>query len=152
MNRCAMCGNESLEHIEREETHTYAGHTFTAIVPAIQCARCGELYFDGPVLEALEMRVARALAETGAKGSAVFRLLRKILGLKSSEIAELFGVAPETVSRWENGQRDPDTSAFALLDALVIEASEGRTELLNRLRAFRTARPMEEPMRLGRVA
>jgi DNA-binding transcriptional regulator YiaG len=55
-------------------------------------------------LSALERRAARTVLQqaelvTGAE----LKFARKALGLRQTELAEQLGVAPETVSRWENG-------------------------------------------------
>lgn len=43
------------------------------------------------------------------------RFLRKRLGEKSSEFAQIVGVTEEQVSRWENGHNPPEKSADKLI-------------------------------------
>jgi hypothetical protein len=54
---------------------------------------------------------------------------------------------PETVSRWENGERQPETRAAKLLGLMVIDHSAGRAEIQQYLRSLskvRTAPPTTE--------
>jgi len=46
------------------------------------------------------------------------RSLRHSLGLKQPEFAELVGVSPITISRWENGQNDPTELGWARIEQL----------------------------------
>jgi transcriptional regulator with XRE-family HTH domain len=62
--------------------------------------------------------------------------MRKALGLRAADLAGLLGVAAETVSRWETGQRDVDRGALALVGGLVVDRLEGSTATLDRLRAL----------------
>lgn len=62
--------------------------------------------------------------------------------MKATEIAEAFNVAPETVSRWENDQREVDWPEFMLLGFLVDDKLAGRTTTLSRLKAL--ADPAQE--------
>jgi DNA-binding transcriptional regulator YiaG len=62
-----------------------------------------------------EQELAAALVERGVRTGPEFALVRKAAGFRAVEIAELFGVRPETVSRWEHGEGEiPRTAAFAL--------------------------------------
>jgi len=45
----------------------------------------------------------------------VFKFVRKKAGLRANEVAEMFGVRKETVSRWERDEVPiPRTAAYAL--------------------------------------
>ncbi len=71
--------------------------------------------FDFDEMGRQEQALAAALVERGIRAGNEFALVRKAAGLKSVEVAELFGVRPETVSRWEHGDGEiPRTAAFAL--------------------------------------
>jgi putative zinc finger/helix-turn-helix YgiT family protein len=102
------CGN-CLKDEVYPETMPYAidvkhdGQLYHLEIPEIRipkCRACGELIFsnseDDQILQALRARV-RLLTPEQIRGG------RQALGLKSKEIAEKLGVAPETMSRWENG-------------------------------------------------
>lgn len=62
--------------------------------------------------------------------------MRKALGMKAAEVAEVMNVAAETISRWENGQRELDWPEFMLMGVLVDDKLAGRTTLLARAKAL----------------
>jgi transcriptional regulator with XRE-family HTH domain len=65
--------------------------------------------------------------------------------MRAADLAELLDVTPETVSRWETGKLDVAHAAWATLADVVIERTEGRTRMLDRLRALR------EPKKLAKT-
>ncbi|MDX2088302.1 MAG: helix-turn-helix domain-containing protein [Kofleriaceae bacterium] len=69
--------------------------------------------------------------------------MRKALGMRAVDLAQLLDVTAETVSRWETGKIDVETRAFALLGTLVIERLEGRDDAVQRLRAIEKASTAE---------
>ncbi len=82
-----------------------------------QCSTCGEQLFDYEEVGRQEQVLAAALVERGIRKGNEFALVRKAAGFKAVEVAELFGVRPETVSRWEHGESEiPRTAAFALAE------------------------------------
>lgn len=144
LTRCIECGSDRLESSTETETRVVDGRTFTADLPAQKCAACGEVYFDLSVLGTFDRLIAGKLAEAGASSGEAFRFMRKTIGMRAAELAELLAVAPETISRWENGQRDVDRGAIVTLGSLVLDRIEGRSTTLDRLRALREPpRPAE---------
>lgn len=80
-----------------------------------RCTACGEALFDADEAERHEQVLVAALVERGVRTGPEFALVRKAAGLRGVEVAELFDVRPETVSRWEHGEADiPRTAAFAI--------------------------------------
>ncbi|HEX3479719.1 MAG TPA: type II toxin-antitoxin system MqsA family antitoxin [Kofleriaceae bacterium] len=80
-----------------------------------RCSACGETLYDHEEVGRQEQELAAALVERGVRTGQEFALVRKVAGFRAVEIAELFGVRPETVSRWEHGEGEiPRTAAFAL--------------------------------------
>jgi putative zinc finger/helix-turn-helix YgiT family protein len=128
-----------------EETVQVGGLRFTAQVPGKVCPACGENYLSGETLRTLERSVAEALARSGVGTPEAFRYMRKAISLKAVEVAELFAVVPETVSRWENGERQPEPRAVKMLGALVVEHMDGRSDLLDYLRAVGREELAEQP-------
>src|SRR5437773_3600547 len=135
--RCVECGNEQMVSGTERESRSVAGHTFVADMPAYICERCGESVIDYASLHCFNIAIAGKLAELGASSGEAFKFMRKAIGMKAAELAALLDVAPETVSRWETGQRDVDRGALVVLGALVLDRLEGRTSTLDRLRALR---------------
>jgi putative zinc finger/helix-turn-helix YgiT family protein len=144
---CPTCHEHTLERTTADDSITVAGHTFTASLPAHACpgAKCDEIVFDAASIQRFELVVARALADAGQQSGEAFRFMRKSLGLRAIDLAELLGVAAETISRWETGERDVDRVAFALLGDAVAEQLEGRTRALDFLRA------LSKPKRLAKA-
>lgn len=48
------------------------------------------------------------VVETPPMAAAMIRTLRDTMGLQADAFAQLFGVRPETISRWENGKSRPE--------------------------------------------
>jgi putative zinc finger/helix-turn-helix YgiT family protein len=144
MGRCVECEGV-LVKMKVAERRKVAGHTFTAELTAEQCKACGETYVDGADLEAFELAIARELAQSGTSSGESFRFMRKALGFTAVDLGDLLGVAAETISRWETGQRDVDRGALVTVGSLVLDRIEGRTATIARLRAIR------EPLRLAKV-
>jgi DNA-binding transcriptional regulator YiaG len=116
--------------------------------PKKVCSSCGERYYEAKDLVAAEDAVTRELVARGIRDSAVFKYLRKALGLKATELANLLGVTAETISRWENGHNEADRAVWATLDLLVDDHYAGRATTIDRLRGLAEARiPKRRPLR-----
>jgi putative zinc finger/helix-turn-helix YgiT family protein len=82
-----------------------------------RCSSCGEMLFDYEEAGRQDALIADALVARGVRTGAEFVFVRKSASLKAVEVAELFGVRPETVWRWEHGESEiPRTAAFALAE------------------------------------
>src|SRR5205823_3869080 len=88
---------------------------------------CGELLISGPGLVAFERAITLEVARGGEVGPEGFRWLRKAAGLKAVRLAELLDVTPMQVSRWENGRNPLERRAVALVSALALEQTGGKT-------------------------
>jgi putative zinc finger/helix-turn-helix YgiT family protein len=152
MSKCVECGGTKLRSGVVVYEKTVGDVKFVVEgVPAEICDSCGEDYVSYGDLGRAEIAVAAELARRGLRSGESFRFMRKALGLKSGELAELFDLQPETVSRWEKGTQKLDPRAFALLGSLVVDRLAGREELaLERLRALRA--PVKAPRRAVRIA
>ena len=78
------------------------------------CGKCEKQSADIPFLKDLMIKIARAVVrqETPLDGTEI-RFLRKRLGKKSSEFAQIIGVTPEHYSRLESPREDHNPSASA---------------------------------------
>lgn len=82
---------------------------------------------------------AKAIVECGIRTGSDVRCVRKQLDLRVVEVSELFGVRPETVSRWERGEEAmPLVYGFALM-----ELYERPVVVRNRLEALAAAPPTQ---------
>jgi len=149
MKRCTQCDSGALlVDSTAENTREVAGHLFVAFLPAKRCTSCGKVCFESVVLERFELHVAVAIAEAGVSSGQAFRYLRKSIGMRAAELAQLLDVSAETISRWETEKRNVDRGALALLGGLVRDAIEGRTSTLQQLRALHQPRPLAKTVQL----
>lgn len=151
LTKCVACGFAGpLETASEDESVTVGGHTFTGAVPAERCPQCGETYTDAEGHRALALSVARALIEAGEVSGVVFRFFRHSLGLTGAALAGLLGVAPDTVSRWERGERDVDRLAWATVAGLILDEIKEGPRMRDVLEAMRTpGPPLAKAVRLG---
>lgn len=133
---CAFCGKPALAPTEHEETVLVAGARVVGRVPATRCTACGEVTVTADALSRLEHNAVIALVTAGHRSGALFRFARKALALTARDLGAILGVAPETISRWENGERDVDTSTLALVASIVRERMDGRDDTASMLRAL----------------
>lgn len=148
MKRCTECERAHPVETTEPDTLTVGGRTFTTDVPALRCEACGKTYLDGPSLEAFELAVARELATVGPATGETFRFMRKSIGMRAADLAELLDVTPETISRWETGKLDVARAAWSTLADVVVERAEGRTRMLDRLRAIQEPKKLAKAVRI----
>lgn len=144
LRRCARCGGDSLVAAVVSEVMEVDGRTFEAELPATRCESCGEIYFDLGTIGTFEMLVAAKLVELGARSGAALRFMRKAMGMRAVDLAELLDVAPETLSRWENEQREVDLGTLMTVGSLVLDAARGASATLDRLKALRSPPPASD--------
>ena len=145
MKNCTSCEGAVAEALLSDEIKV-AGVRFTGSVPGWRCDGCGEAFYDGPGLREFELAAAAHLLTQGLHTGEVLRFARKALGLKGTEIGEMLGVRPETLSRWETGERPAEPRAVVVLAGLVGDALKGSDETAARLRATRA--PGKGPRRV----
>lgn len=126
MRRCVACGGGKLGPGSVEHRAVVGGAIVNGHVAARVCAACGEEYVSTAALRAFELAAARELLAAWPRGE-VMSFARRALGLRAVELAELFGVAAETVSRWERGHQEPPRTAFLAMRALVDDELAGST-------------------------
>src|SRR6266545_3612241 len=140
--QCAVCNQGKTEMADVELRREIAGHLFTATVRGWTCDACDEEVYEAADIERFDAAVALALAQAGAGGGEVFRLMRKVLGMRAVDLAELLGVTPETISRWETDKHPIDHEALALLSLLVMDHAKGSTASLDALRGRVEPKPL----------
>lgn len=148
MKQCIQCGHKKLRPDQTEDAVIVADRTFSRIVPVLRCENCGETYFDGAELQAIELEAAGVIAREGPSNGATFKFMRKAIGLRAIDLAELLDVASETLSRWENAQRPVDRASWITLSDMVLDRIEGRTITLDRLNALRKSPVLPKLVRL----
>lgn len=147
MKRCGRCDGLLVSR-KVDVSRDVGDHVFIAALPARHCRSCGETSYEAAILQRFDLHVANRLAEAGVGSGAAFRFMRKALGLRAVDLAELLDVSAETLSRWETEKRALDRGALAVLAACVRDALAGRTSTLDTLRALRTPRALEKRVQL----
>jgi DNA-binding transcriptional regulator YiaG len=137
-----------MELTQAEEQLEVAGKTFTAILPITKCVNCGATYISHDALGVLELGTAAELARHGEVSAEAFGFMRRVLGMKASELAELLDVTYETISRWEHGHQPVERRAAALLSAMVLDRVEGRSTILEQLQALLKPVPLPRLVRV----
>lgn len=134
--KCFNCGEPTFKRGVVPIAVTVGVVEFAGDVPGGKCSSCGASTVNGEAGARLELQVAAELVPRGLRSGAAFRFMRKGLGMKAAEVAEVMNVAAETISRWENGQRELDWPEFMLMGVLVDDKLAGRTTLLARAKAL----------------
>jgi DNA-binding transcriptional regulator YiaG len=80
-----------------------------------RCEACGEILIALSECGRLERLAAQQLVARGIRSGREFKFVRKVAGFSATEVADLFEVRKETVSRWERGEVEvPRTAAYTL--------------------------------------
>ena len=151
LTRCPVC-KERLLRRRVEMTRKVVGHTFTALLPAQICGKCGESFFESTVVAEFDLRVAEALLQAGETSGAAIRYIRKAAGIAASELAGLLDVRPETVSRWEHDKRPIDRGSYAVLHQLILDQDHHSTATADYLRSLKRPRKLPQRVKLERKA
>lgn len=144
MERCVQCGKMAVRRSPVRLERRVAERMLITTVAGSRCGACGEDYVGARDVERFELVAARTLAEAGEGSGEAFKLMRKALGLRGSDLAKLLGVAAETISRWENGKHAVERATLAVMAALLADRLEGSTRTQDALHA------MARPRRLGK--
>lgn len=131
--RCWKCKSGPLRKVFLPMTHEVAGQTFRARVKWEECANCGEQTIHQSDFGAFELAVAQALARSGASSGEALKFMRKAIGLRAVDLAELLELRPETISRMETSKEPADRRTAALLAGLIEDAAAGTTATRDRL-------------------
>lgn len=109
MNVCTECGGSRVKAVLLPEYETEVGGLKVRLLNAVVrevCEDCGDATVEIPNLEGMvkTVAVARALLPIRLRGSDV-RLMRQALDMNGRQFAAAMELTPETVSRWESGER-----------------------------------------------
>jgi len=87
----------------------------SVLEPCQRCRSCGEVLIELTERGRQERLAAERLVDRGIRSGVEVKFVRKLAGLRASEITDTFGVRKKTVSRWERGEVEiPRTAAYAL--------------------------------------
>jgi putative zinc finger/helix-turn-helix YgiT family protein len=88
---------------------------FEFLTSGQRCTSCGEILIKLSERGRTERLAAARIVARGIRSGREFKFVRAVAGFLASDLAEMFGVRKETVSRWERGQVEiPRTAAYAL--------------------------------------
>lgn len=141
---CPICENE-MKPATLPHTIVVGEDRFEIPVKGWKCP-CGETFVDGSEIERAEFAVSSELVCAARITKESFRLFRVVLGWTGVETAQRLGVAPETVSRWENGARDVDRLAWTLLASAVRDRGVDRHDTVDLLEVVRTPRALRHQL------
>lgn len=118
--KCSRCGEKKLrktvvQHEVQVETARFVGDLF-----GYRCTACDETEISLSALTRFEHDVARLLAERGPVSGTTMRYMRKSIPMSAGQVAAVLHVAPETVSRWETGERDVDRAAWIVVRDMLL--------------------------------
>ena len=133
MKKCPLCGQAEFSRTSVSDVVQVGSIRFELYVEGAACP-CGETFLDGMDIASAEKKVARWLAAHGVATPEAFRYMRRALGICSMDLADMFGVMPETISHWEDGKHEVPRNAIALLAGIVMDDACGRTDTVDRLR------------------
>lgn len=131
MERCPQCGG-AITPAKKHQTEIVDGTTFIVKLPAFACRECRGVFMEGHALERVDLEIACVLATRASASGAGFRFLRKALGMRAHDLAELLNVTAETISRWENDQRAVDGNAWIVVGSIVLEKANRPPTTLKR--------------------
>ena len=146
--KCNECGGSRFKQVAHEQRYVVDGIVFRVRMRGSACRKCDAGTVAAAELGAGELTVAVWLAEHAVISGESFRFMRKALLFRANALAELLGVASESISRWENAKRGVDRSAWTLLASIVLDRSAGKKTTVERLRAFKNATPVRADVRL----
>ena len=148
---CPDCGHAARPSTE-EERNRFGNVELVSPSRTLVCSHCHHAFTSAKRSRALDLDIARKLAEVGARGKEAFRFMRRALGYTAAELSELLGVEPETLSRWENGKRAIPSCPMVLMASLVLDRSRRRNSMVPRLRAVVSrAEAPDAPLHVTRV-
>lgn len=131
---CVNCRNEKFKETFGDLSRHVAGREFKAMLPSRKCTSCGVKYYASEDLARFDLMVAITLAHAAVNEPEALKFMRKVTGLQAKQFADLLGVRPETVSRWESGRAGIDRATYALLQQFLLDRLEGSSATQRRLR------------------
>lgn len=146
--RCPSCKGKEFQELRQKDEREVAGYTFGAELKVYQCLSCPESLFALSEVGKFDLEIAGWLARQGVLSGEAFRFMRKAIGLRAKEVAQLLDLTPETVSRWEKERRLPDRKAMMVMGTLVLDRLNGEDITLKRLRTLGSSPQENAPIDL----
>ena len=148
--KCAKCGGNLKV---TGHTHRYVESGLSSVVlngvQVRKCQECGVEEVAIPNVAGLHRCIAAILvARKSALAAIELRFLRQFLGFSSKDFAKTLGVAPETLSRWENASRDIPSVVDRVVRLLVVNVAPRTDYSADMLANIRPTAPKHARMAL----
>jgi putative zinc finger/helix-turn-helix YgiT family protein len=133
--KCPACA-KTMKVTRENYNYSASGlpHVTLKNIEVRRCGECGEDEVVIPKIDQLHQVIAMAvIAKRSRLTAAEVRFLRKYLGWSGTDFARHMGVAPETVSRWENEREPIGGTADRLLRLMVATRAPTRDYALDAL-------------------
>ena len=148
--KCHKCSSE-MNRAKLSHVIEVGADRFEVEVLGWECPEDGETLVEGDQIERAELAVASELACAGRVNKDSFRFLRVVLRWSGREAAERLGVTPETISRWENGQRELERFAWLVLASIVRDKKDKRDDTQQLLDVVNHPRPLKTSLKPWRA-
>ena len=105
---CVECGGKTKSRRELKYRYTESGlnNVYLSGINVHSCEKCGTEYPEFPAVRLLhDVLVNAILSQREALGGGEVRFLRKEMGIKAKDFAEMLGVTKVAVSKWENSPK-----------------------------------------------
>lgn len=124
--KCVECGYEMTDsHKDHHYVESGLKNIILKGIPVSNCANCGEEEIEIANLWDLHEIIAQIIAQQSQRlKPEEVRFLRSHLGLSGVDFARIISVAPETVSRWENGHEPMSVMSERFLRLLILAKVE----------------------------
>ena len=121
MKRCLSCRTADLRETKEavEVRVPWSPEPLLVRVTGVSAIRWGESFLSGPDLDRAKLLAGAEAMARGLRDGGTFKFIRKALGLRAADLADLLDVSPETISRWENSHRTAERSVWNTLADLV---------------------------------
>jgi len=118
---CFDCGSAMVvEHGPHRYLECGLDYVFLLDVESRHCPACATREVALPRVQELHRVIARAVAKKeGRLTGQEVRFLRKHLGYSGTKFADMLGLTPETISRWENDHGQINTASDRFLRLMI---------------------------------
>ena len=129
--KCIECGTQTNDRLlDRELMVELPYRVVLRDSPAAVCPKCGEEYVGIQSPTETFLGLAQWIAKRpGRLHCSEVRFIRNALAWTQEQLGRKLGVAPETVSRWENGKKPVGYQSELALRFLVLVGSEVADQL-----------------------
>ena len=141
---CVNCGSNRLRQTSAVVSRHVAGHEFQASIPARECISCNMKYYASSDLARFELATAITIANAALQAPEALKFMRKVTGLQGKQFADLLGVRPETVSRWESGKTPVNRATYSVLQQFLLDRLAGSSATERGLRVLMRPRKLQK--------